>query len=603
MVQEIEFKTVRVANLWLPLLFMVVSGTILATAIFAMVGYQMVYLSRVYPGVKVADIDVSGLSATEVVAVVNSQANQYLAKTINIQVDNQILTFSGQELGLRVDADLTANKVYAVGRTGALSTDMLTQLSLLANPYTIDPIIVYDNGPTNMVLQQLANRIDQPPVNAQLLIKPDASVQITPARMGRQLHREATRAAIEAALATPTTQPIALVIQQVMPSIVESDWDAARQQATTLLSQPILLGYKTETTTNRWRLDPTATMTLLNLVQSVDEQGKTHFSLAFDQNKVMAYLQQLAPAVTSEPINATFKFNDETNQLELLQPEQPGRALNLEATYQKIAALATHFTPEIELVFNLTQPAISRQNSQNLGIKEIVAESTSYFYGSGYGRMNNIELAASKFNGIIIPPNEIFSFNHYLGEITAENGYDESLIIGAERTAVGIGGGVCQVSTTAFRAAFFGGFEILERWAHGYRVGWYETNSYPGLDATIYTPDVDFQFRNDTPYYLLIQTQTDLDVGTVTFRFYSTATQREVVVTAPKISNEIKHGPPIYEEDPTLPAGTMKQVDWAKDGLDVRVTRQVTESGQLLHNDTIFSRYNPWQDVFKVGPK
>ena len=75
------------------------------------------------------------------------------------------------------------------------------------------------------------------------------------------------------------------------------------------------------------------------------------------------------------------------------------------------------------------------------------------------------------------------------------------------------------------------------------------------------------------------------------------------MVSAPKISNEIKHGPPIYEEDPTLPAGTMKQVDWAKDGLDVRVTRQVTESGQLLHNDTIFSRYNPWQDVFKVGPK
>jgi vancomycin resistance protein YoaR len=185
--------------------------------------------------------------------------------------------------------------------------------------------------------------------------------------------------------------------------------------------------------------------------------------------------------------------------------------------------------------------------------------------------------------------------------VTKEAGFDESLIIQGNRTSVGLGGGVCQVSTTAFRAAFFGGYELVERWAHGYRVGWYETKSGPGLDATVYSPDVDFKFRNDTDYFLLIQTATDLAAGTVTFSFYSTKTGREVTVTEPETSNPVKHGPPLYERDPSLARGVTKQVDWAVDGLDVRVKRTVKEGDKLLHQDEIFSHYQPWRAVYKVG--
>jgi vancomycin resistance protein YoaR len=216
--------------------------------------------------------------------------------------------------------------------------------------------------------------------------------------------------------------------------------------------------------------------------------------------------------------------------------------------------------------------------------------------------MQNIALAASRFDGVIIPPNGIFSFNEYLGDVTKEAGFNESLIIQGNRTSVGLGGGVCQVSTTAFRAAFFGGFEIVERWAHGYRVGWYEINSKPGLDATVYSPNLDFKFRNDTDYYMLIQTESDLVEGTVTFRFYSTNTGREVIVSEPETTNLVKHGPPLYEPDPSLPKGATKQVDWAVDGLDVRVKRSVQQGDQVLHEDEIFSHYAPWRAVYKVGP-
>jgi vancomycin resistance protein YoaR len=255
----------------------------------------------------------------------------------------------------------------------------------------------------------------------------------------------------------------------------------------------------------------------------------------------------------------------------------------------------------IDLPLLVTAPAVSSADVEALGLKTLVSESTSYFKGSSEGRMNNIKQAASKFQNIVVPPDGIFSFNEHLGDVSKENGFDESLIIFGNRTTVGIGGGVCQVSTTAFRAAFYGGFEIVERWAHGYRVGWYETNSGPGLDATIYSPDVDFRFRNDTPHHILIKTETDLTAGTLTFRFYGTPTNREVVVSEPEQTNQVKPEPPVYEEDPLLPKGKVEQVDWANEGVEVTVTRTVTEDGAIIHNDTIVSRYRPWRAVYKVG--
>ena len=158
------------------------------------------------------------------------------------------------------------------------------------------------------------------------------------------------------------------------------------------------------------------------------------------------------------------------------------------------------------------------------------------------------------------------------------------------------------ISTTAFRAAFRGGFPIVERWPHAYRVSWYERGFGPGLDATVYAPLVDFKFTNDTPYHLLIETYTSGVAGTLTFKFYSTADGRQVTIKAPEVFNVVAHGPDIHEDDPSLPPGAVKQVDWAVDGADVIVRRTVERAGAVLYEDRIFTRYLPWQAVYKVGP-
>ncbi|MEI2693397.1 MAG: VanW family protein [Anaerolineae bacterium] len=176
-----------------------------------------------------------------------------------------------------------------------------------------------------------------------------------------------------------------------------------------------------------------------------------------------------------------------------------------------------------------------------------------------------------------MPPGGVFSFNQAIGDVSEEYGYKDSLIIWGDRTAVGIGGGVCQVSTTVFRAAYYGGFPIEERWNHGYVVGWYGT---PGLDATIYTPTVDFKFRNTTDNYLIIKSVLDEAKGILTFQFYGTKPPWQVEVTGPEILKETPPPAAIYQRDASLAPGEMRQVDWASKGMDVAWRRVIRDAGR-----------------------
>ncbi len=597
--QVIPLPSSKTAKLWLPLTIILGAGGLLIAPIFAILIYQVIYLDRVYPGVSVMGTDVGGMTQPEVVATLDQKLPDYLAQTVTIQDGQDTWTYTGQELGIRVDVAILANKAYAIGREGNFLTDLLTQLKLLTTPQEVEPLLWYDTGPGNHVLQELAGKIYRLPRDAQLIIHPDASVEVIPAQWGRQMHTEATRALIEAALFSKSPEPVEVITQEIIPGL--TNVEIARQQAENLLRQPLTFSVETAEETRRWQIEPPTVAGLIDLTETVDGYGQANLAITLDSDKFTPFLEQIATAVQQEPVEAQLKFDTEKNEIVVLKPSQDGYNLDWDQAYEQVPHLLDNPTQPIKLALTVTPPAVSSQDIDSLGIKELVSESTSYFKGSSEGRMHNIALAASKFDGVIIPPGEIFSFNKYLGDVSKENGYDESLIIFGNRTTVGIGGGVCQVSTTAFRTAFFGGLEIVERWAHGYRVSWYEINSEPGLDATIYTPDVDFKFRNDTDHHLLIQTETDLEAGTLTFRFYGTPTEREVIVSKPAISNQVKSGAPVYEEDPLLPKGTVKQVDWANDGLDVTVTRLVKDGDKVLHEDTIVSRYRPWKAVYKVG--
>jgi vancomycin resistance protein YoaR len=260
-------------------------------------------------------------------------------------------------------------------------------------------------------------------------------------------------------------------------------------------------------------------------------------------------------------------------------------------------------------VIQRTQPsAPDDATADKLGIKELVSSYTSYFRGSDSSRIQNITLASARFHGVLVAPGETFSMASAIGDVSLDNGYAEAWIIYGDRTIKGVGGGVCQVSTTLFRTVFFAGFPVVERYAHAYRVGYYEQTanghdqSLAGLDATVYAPVVDFKFTNDTPYWLLMETYVSASNGTLTWKFYSTSDGRTVDWQTSGPINIIEPPEPLYEENDALSKGTIKQVDYSADGSDVRVVRTVYRDGAVLHENVFATHYLPWQAVYQYGP-
>jgi len=221
--------------------------------------------------------------------------------------------------------------------------------------------------------------------------------------------------------------------------------------------------------------------------------------------------------------------------------------------------------------------------------------------------VKNIETASAQFHGLLIPPGETFSMANALGNVSLENGYAEALIIYGDQTIQGVGGGVCQVSTTLFRTAFFAGFPIEERHAHAYRVGYYEMRSdgtkdpdLAGLDATVYVPIVDLKFTNDTEYWLLMETY--LGNNSLTWKFYSTSDGRTVNWETSGPTNVIDAPEPIYKENPDLEKGEIEQVDYAADGAEISITRTVYIGDKVQFSDAFYTKFQPWQAVFEYGP-
>ncbi|HLO29306.1 MAG TPA: VanW family protein, partial [Anaerolineales bacterium] len=383
--------------------------------------------------------------------------------------------------------------------------------------------------------------------------------------------------------------------------------DAARQ----LLSQPLTLTIPNaaQGDLGPYIYNPQIVANLI-AVQRAPEGDQQALQVALNPKGLRDLLIPVKTQVDRLPSEPKFIFNDATGQLELMEDSKVGRALDVDASIKAINEALARGEHTVALVINETQPKVSgTATGQELGITALIHEETSYFYGSSEARIQNIQAAAKQFLGVLVAPGETFSMGAHLGDISLDNGFAEALIIYGGKTIKGVGGGVCQVSTTLFRAAFNTGFPIVERTPHAYRVSYYEQTAsgaddprLAGLDATVYFPLVDFKFTNDTPYWLLMETYVDVGSRTLTWKFYSTPDGRSVTWDTTGPTNVVPAPSPSFEENPELKKNEMKQVDWAANGADVSVTRTVSRNGGVLYQDTITTHYEPWQAICQYGP-
>jgi len=579
------------------LLFVIVTSlTILL--IGSVLGFEAWYGDRIYPGVSVWGIELGGMHPTGAASRLEPPA-RLREPLITLHGPDRSWEVRPQDLGLRLDTSSTLAYAYQLGREPSLSRSLVSHLRLLALGANVPPIVVYDEADARHYLEALADDLRVAPTDASLSLQGTTPV-VEPAQAGRRLDVEATLSLVSPALTSLTPAEIDLVMEEVPPTV--KDAEQAQAEVERLLDGPLTLTLAdpNEGDPGPWTIPPE------RLVEMVDvrvEGEALHASL--NQDDIRLYLEKLAPALVIEPVDARFHFNEATSQLEPISESREGRALDVAASVSRIVEALEAGERYTSLVVSDIAPRYpDTASAEEVGIVDLVSTGESYFIGSPSGRDHNIRLAATKFDGLVIPPGETFSFNHYLGEVTAEAGYDESYITAGEQLAMGVGGGICQVSTTAFRAAFWGGYPITERWYHSQRVGYYELRGGGvGMDATVYSPHVDLKFVNDRSAPLLIETEVGETTHRLVFRFYSTDDGRRIEKEGPEVSDETEPGPPIYELDEDREPGTVIKWQSAVGGLTATIERWVYDAeGEVLHHDTFISKYEPRRAAYHYGP-
>ena len=589
------------------LLTAVIGGIILFFgAIFLWVlGYQLIYAGRIFPGVSVAGVDLSGMSPQDAALKLSQTLSYPISGKLLFRDGSNVWVAAPAELGMVFDPSASAQSAYRLGRSGDVFAALDGQLRGLEFGDEVAPVVVFDQRVANQYLQILAQKIDQPELEASLHLK-GTNVVAQAGQVGRTLNVTATLTYLGARLQTFSDGEVPLVIQETQPSLtdVSSQADAARN----ILSQPLQLVMPNAGPGDPgpWVYDPQIVANMLGVVR-VQNGDKADLQIVLNPDSVRQMLANIATQADRQAVDAQFNFNPTAKQLTLKKSSVTGRSIDIDASVQAINAAVARGDHTIPIVIKETQPAVADNvTAQQLGITQLIQQQTSYFYGSPTERIQNIQTAAARFDGVLVAPGETFSMGQTLGDVSLNNGYAEALIIYGNRTITGVGGGVCQVSTTLFRTVLYAGFPVVERVPHAYRVPWYEKTagngndpSLAGLDATVYFPLVDFKFKNDSQYWILMETSADS--GSLTWQFYSTPDGRSVTINTTGPQNIVPAPPASFVKTPDL-TEKMKQTDWAENGADVNVTRTVMMNGAVFFQDNFQTHYQPWQAICEYRP-
>ncbi len=586
--------------------FLVGISLFLLAILMILGSYQVWFLGRILPGVSVAGVDLSGMAPEDATLKLSQNVVfPYMGKIL-FRDGEKIWLASPAELGLVLNTGGSIQAAMQVGRSGSLTKRLSTQVNSWREGQEIPVVFLFDQRVAYAFLQKIASEVDRSEIEADLSLD-GVRVNATNGKIGRLLNVDSTMNLLITQLQSFSDGEVPLIINEVVPFIMDISVEANTLK--NLLSSPLVLSIPNAQANDPgpWVIEPAALANMIRIEREMTSET-SHYIIAFDDSHLKPILDEMGASVQSNSQNARFIFNDDTRQLELIDPAIIGKSFNLEATLEEIKKRAFQGEHEIPIVVDLDPLLVGDDaQAQTLGITELVYSGITYFFGSSSERIQNIKTAARQFHGLLVAPGEVFSMGNALGDVSLENGYAEALIIYDNRTIKGVGGGVCQVSTTLFRTAFFAGFPIPERHPHAYRVNYYEQiasgahdSSLAGLDATVYVPLVDLKFTNDTPYWLLMETYTYND-NQLVWKFYSTKDGRTVEWSTSGPRDVIPAPEPLFQENTELGVDEIKQVDWSADGAVVNVIRTVLKNGQVYFEDRFYTSYSPWQAICEYG--
>ena len=572
---------------------------LLAVLICALAGLFMLELwwaDRIVPGIHVLNVDLGGLTRDEARERLAANFDYPLTWHPNLHYGSQVWSVDPEILGIQLDVNATVDDALTVGHRGDLPMRFREQIETMRNGYEVKPVLVAAPATGTMFLSRIAHEINHPSRNATLQLGDDLQVEVTAAQTGREVDEAATQQALIQRALEMDGGDVALVVHESQPLL--TDLSAAEDRVKLILSEPITL---TAPDFDPWIIEPEELAHWLTLQPAVGQDGQATLEVSLDLGPAVSIAEGIAGQVAREPRDARFRYDVANDRVMPVVQSIVGQTLDVTSTVSLIERALTSEQRTIPLPLVSIPPAISVKDVPDVASFDLIGEGTTNFSGSSAARIQNIGVGAAQFDGVLVAPGQTFSFNHYLGEVTAEKGYAESIIIWGNETRTDVGGGLCQVSSTVFRAAFWAGVPVTERLPHLFRVSYYEPPR--GMDATIYSPYTDLKWVNDTEEFILIRSYMDKTNKNLTFRFYGADSGRTVEMDGPHESRIRKPPPALNRPTSTLFEGQKRQIEWAKDGMDVTIYRIVKENGTEVRRDEFFSRYKPWQAVYLVGTK
>ncbi|MDD4026575.1 MAG: VanW family protein [Candidatus Shapirobacteria bacterium] len=491
-----------------------------------------------------------------------------------------------------VSAQINKNKIASSMLYRRLNQGIPAYIRYFFKPKKFNLEITFDTNKLNEQVNYVASLVDKPFIPTEINYK-NKVVSITKGSIGVQLNKDSFINTFTSSLITGNfNQEINLETENIGFIPTDDQINEAKQKAQKLTKKSLILneGFTKITVDSN---------TLISWLA---------FENNYQSDKIKDYIKNLSVSLQREPVDAVFKF--ENNKVTEFKPSQDGIKIkedelsNLIIKSLEKLINSDDVSKTIDVPTIATAPKITNGDANNLGIKDLLGRGTSSFSHSSVIRNMNVEKGASIINRILVAPGETFSFIKNLGEVSLEAGYKKAYIIRQGKTELDVGGGVCQVSTTLFRAMLDAGLNITARQNHAYRVSYYEEDSKPGFDATVFIPNPDLKFINDTPSYLLIQSTYDGTNKKLAYEIYGTNDGRKTEISNYKQWGSQSPPPDVWIDDPTLPVGKVIQDEQRIPGLKTAFDWTVKKAdGSILHQKTFTSNFVPWAAVFRRGTK
>ncbi|MFA7244339.1 MAG: VanW family protein [Patescibacteria group bacterium] len=561
--------------------------------------YSISYAHKSYKNIKIGDIALGGKTEGEIKDILQTNSNQFLAKNIilSYQGDNpKDYQVAPADIGLAYDVDGSMKRVMGIGRDRGIFRDFWEQLKSVFSEQNVPMLYSVNDSALSDKIAAIAKEVDIPEKDYSISYQGGEFVLSTERAEGKRIDQLGLINNVKYQISNVKSNPIAFNAQKYVPQVDEVKAQKRLSEAQNILSGgDLVLNYKD-----------------FEFTLGGDDIGKLILSktdgddlkLYVSSEQATNQIKNMATTINSEPVNAQFSvvggsvtaFAVSKDGLKLDENQTKVDIEN--ALLGRVYKVAEGIdTKKISLKVAVTKPAVSSDDAGKYGLKELVSTGVTTFTGSPSNRIHNINVGAAAINGALLAPGETFSTLGRLGKIDASTGYLPELVIKNDKTVPDYGGGLCQVSTTLFRAALNSGMEIVERQNHSYRVSYYEPPV--GMDATIFDPAPDFKFKNNYNSYILIQAQV---VGTkITFQFYGTKDSRIISIGTPSVYDVISPPTPLEIPTDTLKVGEKKKIDSGHPGATASFHYKVTRDGAILQEKDFVSKYVPWQEKWLVG--